>query len=143
MKKIILQYAAVLFSLVITPVLSEELPDAKDIKTISIQFSHPELNQVEFDAKADDWKAIREQLLPSKQDPEPSKWIILGSVKIVRNSGEPYVVDLYDTRSDLGAFSAGKTYEGRIYYRGGNSKKVFQALLEAHKKSKNASKAQK
>jgi hypothetical protein len=138
MKKIILLYAAALFSFLITPALSEELPDANEIKTISIK-----LNQVEFDATADDWKAIREQLLPSKQDPEPSKWIILGEVKIVRKNGEAYVVDLYHTKSDSGAFSAGKTYEDRIYYRGGNSDKLYQALLEAHKKSKNANKAQK
>lgn len=113
------------------------LPDAKEVKAISIKFDHPKLDDVEFDATAEDWEAIRLQLLPAKRDPKPAAWEWIGTVKIVTKDGQPFRVELYTPSSGPGAFAAGETYDERIYYRGGKTAAVVKALAAAYEKRKN------
>lgn len=50
------------------------IPTADQVKSVSIKFKHPKLKDVEFNAAAGDWKAIRSNLLPAEPDPKPAKW---------------------------------------------------------------------
>lgn len=112
------------------------LPDAKQVKSVSIKFDHPKLDDVEFTATPDDWRAIRAALLPARRDPNPADWEWAGTVKIVRKDAQPFRVELYTTRKDPGAFAAGKTYKQRVYYRGGKTAALSKAVNAAYEKSK-------
>ena len=112
------------------------LPDAKQVKTISIKFDHPKLDDVEFIATRDDWKAIRASLLPAKRDPRPADWEWVGTVKIVKKDGQPFRVELYTPSKDPGAFAAGKTFKQRVYYRGGKTAELVKAVNAAYEESK-------
>ncbi len=113
------------------------LPDAKQVKSVSIKFDHPkQRDDIEFTATPEDWKAIRAALLPAKRDPKPADWEWLATVKIVKKDGQPLQVELYTTSKDPGAFAAGKTYKQRVYYRGGKTAALVKAIKAAHEKSK-------
>ena len=114
---------------------ADPLPDAKQVKTISIKFDHPELNDVEFTATTEDWQAIRASLLPARRDKNPAKWEGIGRVQIVKTNGQPFRVELYATSKDPGAFAAGQTIERRVYYRGGKTAQLLKALVSAYDKS--------
>ena len=118
---------------------AEPLPQAKKIKSISIEFNDRKLGDVEFTPTSADWTAIRAQMLPAKPDAMPSKWRWLGTVKMVQVDGKPFHVELYRTKQGRGAFAAGKSYEERTYYRGGDDSGIVKALLAAYKKSKTKS----
>lgn len=112
------------------------LPDAKQVKTVSIKFDHPkQRDDIEFTATPEDWKAIRAALLPAKRDRNPASWEWLATVKIVKKDDQPLRVELYTTSKDPGAFAAGKTYKERIYYRGGKTAALIKAVNAAYKRS--------
>jgi hypothetical protein len=112
------------------------LPTAKDVKSISIAYYHPKRRRIEFKATPADWKVVRGTLLPARHDPKPAKWKAVGRVKIVKKDGKPFQVELYRPSKGPGAFAAGKTFKERVYYRGGNSSKLMEALHDAYEKSK-------
>ena len=112
------------------------LPDAKDIKSIVIKFDHPKHDDVEFVATTRDWEIIKAKLSPAKKDPKPSLWEWLGSIKIIKKDGQSAHVELYTTSSDPGAFSAGKTFKDRTYFRGGKSSGLVKAVSDAYERSK-------
>jgi hypothetical protein len=133
--------ATILLSLVavagcVTPEATGPLPEAKQVKTISIKFDHPKLDDVEFDATAEDWEAIRSHLLPAEIDPKPALWEWVASVKIVTKGGQPFSLELYTPSSGPSAFSSGKKSDERLYYRGGNTAAMVRAVTAAYEKSK-------
>lgn len=113
------------------------LPEAKDVKSITITFHHPkQRDEVKFSATAEDWDAIRAAMLPAKHDPSPAKWVSSGSLRIEKTDGQPFLVELYATGEDLSAFAAGKTFEERVYYRGGKSDEIVKAVQAAYERSR-------
>jgi hypothetical protein len=112
------------------------LPDAAHVKTISIEFDHPTLDDVEFTATPEDWKAIRATLLPATPDQKPAKWEWLGTVRMIQKDNQPFRVELYTTSKDPGAFAAGKTYKQRVYYRGGKTAELVRAVHAAYERFK-------
>jgi len=113
----------------------DPLPTAAQVKSITINFHHRELEEVTFAATANDWKTIRATLLPAKLDQSPSTWESLGTANIVKLDGTPYRVELYNNNKDPGAFAAGKTLQSRVYYRGGKSAVLYKALVAAFDKA--------
>lgn len=111
------------------------LPLAKEIQAVSIEYDHPREDTVKFQAKPEDWSAIRATLTPAKRDPNPSSWEGLGTVHLIKKDGQPLNVYLYAPSKPPGAFSAGKTLKQRVYYRGGNTKKLIKVLDKAYKAS--------
>lgn len=59
---------------------------------------------------------ILSQLTPSMKDPAPAKWVMLGSLEIATKDGRSIDVGLYDLGESRCAFSAGPTWESRVYY---------------------------
>ena len=117
--------------------MAEVLPTAEKVESISVKFYHRELKRdVEFKATAEDWNAIRSHLMPAKHDPNPAKWIVLGTVKMIKKDGQPFHVELYRTSGGPGAFASGDTYEQRKYFRGGKTSELLKALNAAFKKSR-------
>lgn len=113
------------------------LPDAKQVKTVSIEFDHPKhRDDIEFAATLEDWKAIRAGLLPAKRDPKPADWEWVATVKIVKKDDQPFRIEVYATNKDPGAFAAGKTYKQRVYHRGGKTAAVVKAINAAYEKSR-------
>lgn len=107
------------------------LPDAKDVRTVAIKFDHPKLDDVEFTATPEDWKAIRAGLLPAKVDPKPSLWEWFATVTITKKDGQQFEAEIYALPYATGAFSIDKTY-----YRGGKSADLAKAVIAAYDKSR-------
>jgi hypothetical protein len=80
------------------------------------------------------WKPILDALTPATWDPEPAPWQVLGSLEIKDKKGRSIHVSLYDLFevSPPGAFSAGPTFEDRVYFRGGDSNRLRKALRAAY-----------
>jgi len=108
------------------------LPEPKDVKTISIKFDHPKLDDVQFTATPADWKAIRAALLPAKPDQNPASWEWFGTVRIITKDNQPFRIGLYTTSKDPGAFAAGETFGQRVYYRGGKKAELVKAVMAAY-----------
>ena len=111
------------------------LPDAADIRSLNASFYDREKGAtVAFQVPREHWKAIFSALQPAQRDGNPAKWVGLGELEFKLASGDSYLVWLYNLAdSEPGAFSAGPTFESRVYYRGGNSSDLERALAEASK----------
>jgi hypothetical protein len=114
---------------------ADPLPDGKQIKSLTIHFDHRWLDDVTFTATAADWAAIRRTLSPSRRDTDPANWEWIGTAEFVLDDDEPYRIELYYTSRAPGAFAAGRTFAERVYYRGGDSGDLYEALTAAFEKS--------
>jgi hypothetical protein len=87
---------------------------------------------VEFDVPVEHWPRIRAALGRPTRDRHPAKWIKTGSLEVTTRAGQALHVSLYDTKKLPGAFSAGPTFERRVYYRGGDSDELARAMATAY-----------
>jgi hypothetical protein len=113
-----------------------ELPEAHDVKTISIsiQFDGFKDNSF-FEATPDDWKAIRANLRHATVESADTAWEGLGLIKLVKRDGEPYNVQIWDTWQREAAFSVGDGVE----YHGGDTaelKRLLEAAYESAQRRK-------
>lgn len=115
---------------------NELLPEAKNVEAIQVECNLPGSNDVKFKATKEDWKSIRAGLLPAKVDQNPSKWEWLGEVDVVADDGRVYHIELYETGKAPGAFAIGEKPAKRVYYRGGDTKKLIAALKKAYENSR-------
>jgi hypothetical protein len=97
-------------------------------------YESEEFKKIEFTVPQQHWDQIFGALLPAQFDPLPPGWWILGQLDIRLKNGRPFVVMLGRV-SPGGAFAAGETIERRVYYRGGDSTKLQEALRAAYKAS--------
>jgi hypothetical protein len=111
----------------------DPLPALADIE--SMEFSSDDGRRINFKVPQSNWEAIFKCLTPARRDDSPKKWAALGQLSIVRKSAQPLMVFLFETSDGPGAFAAGETWETRIYFRGGDSQRLRQALDEAHRES--------
>jgi len=108
------------------------LPDRADISAMAVtQWVRNTRHMPDFDVPEDCWDEILAALSPAEYERFPKKWEILGQLQIETKSGGTWCVGLYRTDDAVGAFSSGPTFEDRRYYRGGNSKRLAQALEKA------------
>lgn len=110
-------------------------PAANEVKSVKVEFDHPDLDEVKFVATPDDWAAIRQTLLPAEHDRDPASWEWVGTVHLIQKDDSPFRVELYGVSGSPGAFAAGENYENRFYFRGGNSAKMIEAVEAAFKRS--------
>ncbi len=101
-----------------------------------------------FDAPEDCWDDLMKSLSPSRFDPLPSNWRVLGAIDIELKRGGKCQVGLYDLSyrhsstgpEEVGAFAAGPNFDNCNYYRGGYTSKlkaaVKRAYLEYQKRAK-------
>ncbi len=112
------------------------MPSAADVRSIKASFFNRDTeSEVTFQVPAAHWDAIFSALLPARKDNDPAKWVGLGVLEIKLANGDSYHVELYSNDDGPGAFAAGPTFEQRVYYRGGNSSDLEQALVDAFKAS--------
>jgi hypothetical protein len=108
-----------------------EFPAASDIVSMEAELFTEE-NESKFMVPSELYDDILAALSPSQLDPNPAKWVVLGSLEIRTVDGKSISVDLFDLHDDpVGAFKAGLTPEPRKYYRGGNSARLKRALAKA------------
>lgn len=113
------------------------LPPIGDVRTVVAYVGYDE--HFKIDVPLGSLPSIYESLEPAYNDPNPAKWVVLGSLDITLIDGRPFRIDLYHLDSDrLGAFSAGETFETRRYYRGGSSDQLLTALRDARKSASNS-----
>ena len=118
----------------------DPLPSTKTIKTMTASiYDRNSKSHVTFDVPQSQWDSIYATLLPAKRDDNPAKWEGLGELKITNEDGSHFRIDLYSTGEGLGAFSAGETFEKRVYHRGGNSEKLEIAIGKALGEAKKVS----
>jgi hypothetical protein len=123
---------AVLFKL---PIAHRPLPNIEDIQSIEAIVDDTGGARVVFQVPRSHWHPIFSSLLPASRDADPAKWEVLGDLEIKLAGGDSFLVSLYSISDGLGAFSSGPTWEERVYYRGGSSADLEQALAEAFKVS--------
>jgi hypothetical protein len=123
-----------LFSLVLLFAASlnaEVIPTADDVQSVSIKITYgKDTSGIKFSATAEDWKEIRLHMLPAKIEKNPALWEGLADATILKKDGQSLRVTLWIPATGSGAFSVGGDY-----YRGGDSSKIFKAILDAHQKS--------
>ena len=112
-------------------------PEAAEIERIEASVIDPVSNKhVKFEVPRSHWDAIFSAMLPSKEDAHPMKWAGFGHVDLNLKRGSAFRIDLFSSDAAVGAFSAGPTYESRIYYRGGDSTRLKEAIAGALKASR-------
>ena len=108
----------------------DPLPAENDVQAIEVvRYLY---DRVTFTIPLDEWKKIRAALLPARLDKRPSTWSVVGTMQITKRNGAPFCIHLYRTDSGPGAFSAGPTFEERIYYRGGKTVDLIKILDQAY-----------
>jgi hypothetical protein len=113
------------------------LPKAGDIATMRANYYDRQAKaMVAFDVPPESWKDILASLLPARKDDRPAEWVVLGSLEITGKDKESLTVWLFTTSQDPGAFAAGKTWEQRVYYRGGKTADLEKALQAARERAK-------
>jgi hypothetical protein len=90
---------------------------------------------VTFQVPAAHWHPIVSALLPARRDTDPAKWVSLGDLQIKLAGGDSFHVSLYNVGDGPGAFSSGPNWDQRVYYRGGSSADLEQALVKAFEAS--------
>jgi hypothetical protein len=76
------------------------------------------------------WAQLLTALRPARRDNYPASWQVLGTLKLTCKGHKQFLVELFNTDGP-GAFAAGETFESRVYYRGGDSAKLKEALKQA------------
>ncbi len=101
-------------------------------RLIAIGNFGPNRDPVKFEIPVAKWHRIRASMQVPKRDFSPDKWLTIGSLDITTRQGREYHVELYQTEELLGAFSAGPTFDRRVYYRGGDSKEMAREMEAAY-----------
>jgi hypothetical protein len=118
---------------------TDPLPASDDIKSMKATYADPvEDKMITFVVPPSHWSKIRDALLPAWYDEDAAKWKMLGELDIEKKRGGRVVVWLFSISQGPGAFAAGPTREQRVYYRGGQSAKLKQALRAAYEASQEA-----
>jgi hypothetical protein len=115
------------------------LPDPAQIASIQVIEYSPvgENEQGGYLIAPEYWKPILDALSPAKRDHSPAAWQVLGSLAIELKNGRSFHLSLYElSDSPPGAFSAGPTNKDRVYYRGGDSKRLREAMQAAYEATK-------
>src|SRR5262249_37606073 len=108
------------------------VPNIKDIQSMEADFyDSGKQAKVTFQVPAAHWQPIFSALLPAHRDSDPAKWVGLGHLQIKLVGGGSFHVSLYRVSDGLGAFASGPTFDQRVYYRGGSSADLKQALVTA------------
>ncbi len=116
--------------------IPKRLPEVTEISAMKATYYDGEEHQkIQFWVPKDRWDNIFDALLPAELDTDPAAWQVLGQLDIALNNGHPFVVMLFSLREGMGAFASGDTIERRVYYRGGDSIKLKEALRAAFKAS--------
>lgn len=77
------------------------------------------------------WKAIYDELRPVRVDHDAQTWLVLGTLDLTCADGRAISIDLFYISEGPGAFAIGRTRESRVYYRGGDSIKLRQTVMDA------------
>jgi hypothetical protein len=109
------------------------LPKLGDARIVAANFFDYETEEeYQFEVPHDRLPSIYAALEPAVVDPDPAEWQVLGDLKFTLRDGRSFQVYLYQLYADKpGAFSAGETWDQRIYYRGGSSPQLLDALRDA------------
>ena len=81
----------------------------------------------EFDIAPEYWPELWDALEPASIDLNPSKWVVLGSLKIKFKGDSDFGILLFCVSETPGAFKIGSWY-----YRGGNSTNLTKVLKNAY-----------
>ena len=81
----------------------------------------------EFDITSDYWPELWDALQPASIDLNPSKWVVLGGLKIKFKDDSVFNIVLFSVSETPGAFKIGSWY-----YRGGNSTNLTKVLKNAY-----------
>jgi hypothetical protein len=108
------------------------LPPASEIESMQALVSKDEAR---FTVPREHWQPIFDALLPATRDRNPSKWQVLGELEVVTRGGERRTVWLYQLGQGPGAFAVGEDWDRRVYYRGGETAELREALEAARKAS--------
>ena len=118
---------------------ADPLPKMTDIESIKASYFDPAQKRVvQFTVPQPHWNKIRDALVPARRDDNPARWKVLGDLEIKKKGSGQVHVSLYSTSEDPGAFATGAAGEQRIYYRGGESAKLTEALRAAYEASRQA-----
>lgn len=110
------------------------LPSITDIKSMSaVEFNVETGQNIKFDIPQEHWSAVTSALLPATLDRNPAKWQIIGKLEIVTQGGVKQTVWLFHKDEAPGAFAIVEDKDRRVYYRGGDSAKLVDALKVARK----------
>ena len=108
------------------------IPEIKDIQSIEAGFYDARReSDVIFQVPPAHWQPILGSLLPARSDSDPAKWESLGHLQIKLAGGDSWFISLYGVSDGLGAFSSGPDFGQRVYYRGGSTANLKQALITA------------
>jgi hypothetical protein len=118
----------------------QPFPQLSEIQRIDAQVYDPKsANYVTFEVPRSHWDAIFAAMLPARRDDHPSKWTAPGDLNLKLKNAKSFYIGLYSVNyspEDQGAFSAGPSFESRVYYRGGKSSALEKAVADAFEASK-------
>ncbi len=117
------------------------LPEADDIEAmtahLSVSPNVPGKPTGPFAVPAESIPRVLAAMTPATVDPKPANWESLGALVLTLKGGGLVEVSLYSTSEPPGAFSlGGSKSQPRTYFRGGDSKTLFEAIREARAASK-------
>ena len=113
--------------------VSPPIPKVNQIKNIQASVYFASLKKkVTFTVPPELWNETLRGFYPARKDDAPAKWETLGKLDVVKNDGSEFKIYVFYLPGTEGAFAAGPTHESRIYYWGGNSKRMIAVLKKAY-----------
>ena len=108
----------------------DPLPAVEEVRNTTLRYFDVDAHrEIRIEVPADHLPSLFAAIRPASRDPQPSKWEVLGDLEMTLRDGRPFQVNFYALPPDgPGAFSAGERYEKRVYYRGGTTPRLLDAL---------------
>jgi len=107
-----------------------DLPDASQVVAMKATAGGMLPGEV-IDVPPSHFASILAALRPCGRDSDAHMWAALGDLDLTLKGGSHFRISLYETMGKEGAFSAGPTFESRVYHRGGTDKGIKDAILAA------------
>jgi hypothetical protein len=109
------------------------LPEAKEIQRMEARsvWLDGQPDSVSFQVPQSHWAAILSSLLPARLDNDPAKWKSLGDLSLSLSNGGSFEISIFTIDGRRCAFAAGRTWEERVYYRGGSTAGAQKAMADA------------
>lgn len=108
------------------------LPQPDEIESMRVMVYSQSTEEKWHDVPRDHFAPILAALRPRHRDRHALKWQVFGESDLTLRGGKHVSIWLFSTtKGESGAFAAGRTWETRVYYRGGTDEGIKAAIRAA------------
>jgi hypothetical protein len=112
----------------------DDLPQPEQVEAMQVTVYEPLPpggKQTWHEISPEHFPFILAAMRPCRRDPQPAKWKVFGEADLTLKGGRHFGIWLYSTSTGPGAFSAGRAFNTRVYYRGGTDEGIKATIRAA------------